>query len=142
MKHLLLLLAVITLIETAYAQHLPQTEQPTKEYYLKKAKRQRTASIVMVAGGGAIALGSSIAFMALDLGDAFTTNKGDAYLVTGIVGIASMFGSIPVFISAKKNRKKAEAISASFIIKPERSSMGNYIGTAKSYPAIGLQIKF
>lgn len=158
MKNFLLLLASIVFIETAYAQQPPQAEQPTKEYYLKKWRRQRTAGIIMVSGGGVLTAFSVVGFIGHSfntgtklageiLGGGKTTDKAEKpnvsiYLAGCAVGIAAMAGSVLLFISSKKNRKKAETISASFIIKPEYNSLGRVVNQSPLYSAVGLQIKF
>lgn len=136
MKPFLLLLITMLFIATTHAQQLPQAEQPTREYYLKKAKRQKITGIVMLAGGGAL-----FAICASQSVNHLMENT-PVYDAGAAIGLASALGSIPVFIAAGRNKKKARAIETSIIIKPELNNLSRYTGRTNAYPALGLQMIF
>ncbi len=85
----------------------------TKQEYLKKSKSQRTAGGIIL-GGGAILIGAGLA-TSLGNGlanlfeqEAKKNNSGDVLTVLGVISIA---GSIPLLISAGKNKRKALSFS-------------------------------
>ena len=82
-------------------------DQPySKEYYLHKSKNQRTIAWVMFIGGTAFFLAGT--YIAVDNLYGEPTTAGPVLFWTGT---ASMLGSIPFFISAGKNKRKAASIT-------------------------------
>ena len=82
-------------------------DQPySKEYYLHKSKNQRTIAWVMFIGGTAFFLAGT--YIALDNLYGEPTTAAPVLFWTGT---ASMLGSIPFFISAGKNKRKAASIT-------------------------------
>ena len=89
---------------------------------LQKSKKQKTAAWLLMGGGAGIAIaGFSIISndASKDLSDAFTTIFSFGYItpaqhkhsaagpILAIAGTGAMLGSIPLFISASKNKRKA-----------------------------------
>lgn len=107
---LILLLTVFVLQSTS------QTTTPlTKEDYLRKSKKQKTAALVMLIGGAvATTIGVGVALGGgLDCawGD---PNCGKNQTLADILiysGSAAILGSIPLFIAAGRNKKKAMSLS-------------------------------
>lgn len=118
-----------------------QTTPVVNTDYLQKSKNQKTAAWVMLIGGTvattigfgvAVAGGPDCAFGVPDCGKDQTLSD-----VLAISGSAAMLGSIPLFIAAGRNKKKAMSVSlrgqpAPWIIKNNL--------TYKTVPSITLKI--
>jgi hypothetical protein len=140
MKKVLFSIVCIIMVTHSFCQ---VTATPlTKEDYLKKSKNQKTAAWVMLIGGTVlttigvgVALGSGLD-CAYGVPDCDNNQTLPAILT--ITGGAAMLGSIPLFIVADKNKKKA--MSAVLII--EKMPAIRFSGSVKyqSYPAISLRL--
>lgn len=81
---------------------------------LQKAKNQKTAAWILLAGGAVV---SSVGFIVVtnevvqDLSNIFTPNYSSSNSTGGEImvyaGTGAMLGSIPLFIGASKNKRKA-----------------------------------
>ncbi len=92
----------------------------TKAYYLQKSRNQKTAAWVLLGGGTAlIGIGLLIGNR-----DNSSFDEAGIGLIVGSGGLAACIGSIPLFISARKYKAKA---NLSF-------------GTQKTSPLVGKQI--
>jgi hypothetical protein len=66
--------------------------------------------------------------------------KGRGIGVLFIAGTAAIITSIPLFISAGRNNKKAKALSVSF--KPEQTNqLRGYCMTTRFVPALALKVR-
>ena len=125
MKKTFLLFGLISIMQCSFGQD----SSLTKEEYLRKSKGQKTGAIVLLSAGGALAIvGLAIETNDLndDLGGLFDPNyDGDNTsndTVSGILffgGVAAMLGSIPLFISSHKNKKRAMSMSFENITAPQ-----------------------
>jgi hypothetical protein len=149
MKQAILLFVCMGTMLCSFAQETAsETPKPslTKEEYLKKSKRQRTGAIVMISAGGALVI-AGIAVAANDLGNdlynifddnASTNNHETLSTVLAVVGVAAMLGSIGLFVSAHKNKKKAMSIS----FKNETAPlMQNSMVFQQYVPSLSLRIR-
>lgn len=115
---LLLIVSVLS-----FSQQTTTASPPVKTDYLKKSKNQNTAAWILLGGGFAltstgIILGVNGA--AEEIAGIFTGEKSNKLEVGAIffyTGLASMLGSIPLFIASTRNKRKATAVSASFKIE-------------------------
>ena len=94
-----------------------QVEEPkmelTKQEYLKKSKSQKTAGRILLGGGGILIGAGLLTNLSNGLGNLFVeesqkNSSGDIFTVLGVISIA---GSIPLLISAGKNKRKALSFS-------------------------------
>ncbi len=94
-----------------------QVEEPkmelTKQEYLKKSKSQKTAGRILLGGGGILIGAGLLTNLSNGLGNLFVeesqkNSSGDIFTVLGVISIA---GSIPLLISAGKNKRKALSLS-------------------------------
>lgn len=128
MKTLILFLAFFSMLTKGFNQQIeaPKMEL-TKQEYLKKNKNQKVVGAIFL-GGGASLVTLGLAVNATDvLANLFVeessrkSSGGNALIVAGIISIA---GSIPLFISASANKRKAISLSVknqpSEIIKNNR----------------------
>jgi len=83
-----------------------QNQANSKEYYLHKSKNQSTTAWIMMGAGAGLFLGG----LALSFSEYYNTG-GNAGPVLFWTGTASMLGSIPFFISAHKNKRRAASVS-------------------------------
>ena len=132
MKTIRLLLALLLVSSVLVGQ----TKEFSKDYFLQKSKKQKTAAWILLGGGTAIAVGGFATFdSSWDSGSDSTT---DIAGVIGTVGFLTSLASIPHFISAGKNKKTAMSIT--FNYKPVYLSNDNLAET-QSYPTMSLKIK-
>ena len=116
MKTLLLIIFLVIIAITSYPQSPDKTMLVfNQEDYLQKSKNQKTAAWVMLIGGTvATTIGVGVA-VAGGLDCAFGNPRcgKDQTLadILTITGGAAMLGSIPLFIAAGRNKKKALSVS-------------------------------
>ena len=132
MKTIRLLLALLLVSSVLVGQ----TKEFSKDYFLQKSKKQKTAAWILLGGGTALAAGGFAIFdPSWDSGSDSTT---DIAGVIGTVGFLTGLASIPYFISAGKNKKTAMSIT--FDYKPIYLSGDNLVST-KAHPTLTLRIK-
>lgn len=87
------------------------SQQPllTEEEYLRKSKSQKTAAWVLFGGG----LGMVSGGIAINLSGGILNGNGSKGLWLSYVGGATVLSSIPLFITASKNKRKAASVSMS-----------------------------
>jgi len=119
-----------------------QTQTNSKEYYELKSKHQKTTAWIMLGGGAGLFIAGGVVgahgFFDLFSGDFNKANNNVGAAATlGIVGTASMLGSIPFFISSGKNARKAASISFidERILLPQQNTIA-----FKMQPTISLKI--
>lgn len=101
-----------------------------KDDYLKKNKTQKTVAWSLL-GGGILSVGLGFA----TLGGKATNNTDNGILLIG--GTAAMVTSIPFFISASKNKKKAATLGLKLEQSPvfQRQEIAN-----RFFPAASLSV--
>jgi hypothetical protein len=114
-----------------------QTTTPPKDkaYYLAKSKEQKIVAWVMLGGGTAMLVGGIIGFnknFTLDGG-------GEAEILVAVVGGACVIGSPFMFMSAAKNKNKAEAMTGVFLTPAPKIAVDQ---KEKSMPSVGIMIRF
>jgi hypothetical protein len=113
MKKIVFSILLLAIIQTVFSQETNTSAQITKQDYIKKGKTQKIAAWSFLGGGLAMTIGG-IAINASQPWYLFGTppsdynkNKG---LGLAVVGIVATLGSIPLFISSAKNKKRAKSI--------------------------------
>ena len=147
MKKLIVLLLVLGLATSSFCQQQSfQKIRLTQEDYRKKSKNQKKIGWILLGGGAVL---SATAFI-IPQGESegydaclyliCESHKNDGIIAAfGLSGTLSMLGSIPFFIASGKNKRRANAISASF--KTENTSIARgYNITSINYPALSLKI--
>jgi len=106
-----------------------------KAYYLQKSKTQKTIGWVALGAGTSLIAAGLITGSGKsdDLGDVFA---GGAYIVSGVVLDAV---SIPFFVSASKNKKRADAAVA-FRMQPMFQPKNNF--AISQQPTLSVKIGF
>ena len=106
----------------------------TSEYYMQKSiKQKQTGNMFLILGGVAVGVGGTMAL----LFDDFTT-LGVAVITIG-AGAALTIASIPFYVAAGNNKRKAKSMSASFKID-NNSSVITQRWTVQRTPALSLKI--
>ena len=106
MKKAILACAMFVTAITSFAQTTPDVK--TKEDYLRKSRHQKTTAWIML-GGGLVLVGVGFAATAGSVSDTDTDNTGAN--IIAYTGVASALGSIPLFIAAGRNKRKAASLS-------------------------------
>jgi hypothetical protein len=146
MKKILNLLLLLAFSASCVSQEQPKVRTKTKQDYLYKSHRQNNTGFIMLGVGVAAMLGGAvIAASSADYSDMWglpapaSSNDGaDAGAVLFIAGGASAVGSIFMFVAAGNNRRKANAMTASFKMEKGVPSMLRDMGPTY-YPAISLK---
>jgi len=134
MKKIIILTILLILASTTFGQQTKTSLALTKQDYLQKSKRQKTAAWILLGGGSALAITGL-----LINNQASLDNAGTTAIVAGI-GVLSMIGSIPLFIASGRNKRKAMAMSASLKLE-NTSAIQGYKMVHTSYPALSVKIK-
>lgn len=147
MKRMLFLMLFFASMISLQAQPTTTETPSLKTDYLTKSKKQKTAAIVLVAGGGiltSIAAVISTREVVEDFASIFTgeeTKKSAAVPILGIAGLAAMGGSIPLFIAASRNKRKAREVSAFFKMETQPFIHQQSIGRIP-FPALSVKLRF
>ncbi len=108
-----------------------------KEYYLKKSRNNRIASLCLVGGGLVIAGIGALTFPKnFDViweNDSDTESKADASTALIVVGIAAMLSSIPFTVMASVNKRKAN-----LMVTSQKTAFGVPANVSKSITGITL----
>ena len=132
MKRFILFFLMLCQLVTGIAQ---QSNTVTKSDLLTKSKKQKTTAYIML-GGGVAAMG-----LGLLIGNRKNSSFGEAGtgVVIGGLGFLSAVGSIPVFSSASRNKRKAMALAINIDLDKMNSP---YAGYAGSYPGVSIKFSF
>jgi len=122
-------------------------ERFTREYYLLKSKKQKSAGFAFVVIGGAVAgIGLIVAASesASFYDDWWNRIEEPDYTLSNIitcVGLTSIAASLPFFIASSNN--KARALKASASLKLEKFEMITVTTLRqKVYPALSVRVNF
>ena len=125
-----LLLLLVTYAFTCSAQKMDTTYRPalnSYDYYIKKSKTNKTIGFILLGSGVLISAISYGTYAGNDFNGPFSGN--DALVLGGVMAV----GSIPFFIFAGSNKRKAR-----LALKGETSGISHRHGN--SYTAISLQL--
>jgi len=143
-KHFIFILLLILSINV-FSQQTTPTDPTVKTDYLKKSKNQKTAAWILLGSGFALTTTGmiiGISSAAEEIFGAFTNEKSNSFEVGAVLfytGLASMLGSIPLFIASSKNKNKANT-TASFKFET-RTTIQQYSQVKAQYPAISIKIR-
>ena len=109
MKKVTICTMLLIFSATSFSQQTNPATTFSKQDYLKKSKRQKTAAWILL-GGGAV-----VGFVGLTQLNFAGSDNGEVNNTPGAVlfftGVASVITSIPIFSAAKRNRNKAMSMS-------------------------------
>ena len=148
MRKFFILSLLLAFATASFSQQVSSKNQLTREDYLKKSKNKKKVGWIMLGGGATLV---AIAFI-IPKGDyeglqacanilCETYKNDEIKAVFGLAGGLTMLGSIPFFLASGKNKRRANAVSASF--KTEKASIvrGNSL-IKMQYPALSIKIAF
>ena len=145
MKKIIILTLLLTFATASFCQEITSKKQlVTQEGYLKKSKNQKKLGCILLASGaGLIVISSVISRGEVDgwspiSWDKTYTNDG-VKAIFGLGGIVTMLSSVPFIIASGKNKRKANAMYASFKTENASSPRG-YKFSKINYPAISFKI--
>lgn len=126
-------ITTIIIVFALTLQSFSQTTNPEKEAYLQKSKEQRNTGWTFLAIGTTMA---TVGAIGLGSGD-FWSSDSDSYGFLFLMGLGVDLASIPFFISAGYNARKAASISINNqkILIPQQNTI-----SAKYQPALTLKI--
>lgn len=109
MKKIIVTLMLLAVVFSTLGQRLPAQQQP-KEFYLQKADKQMRAGWILL-GVGTVGVVTGIVLGSQDSGNDIYSDENVVGYVLLIGGLGLDLCSIPLFISASKNRKKAATLT-------------------------------
>jgi hypothetical protein len=129
---------MLALQATSFSQKMNDSIPSVQKDYLQKSKNQKTAAWILLGGGAALMTTSLIMAVpkvtSLDPESDYTAEN-----ILLVTGTAATLGSIPLFISSGKNKRKAVNLNTSIQMEKatilERQSF-----VQSSYPAFTLKI--
>lgn len=128
---------ILILISTSLFCQQSDIGQPvTQNSYLQKSKNQKTTAWILLGAGFVLSAGAAVA----DVGSDWTKSE-TPYLVAIVTGCASMLGSIPLFIAAGRNKRKAKNAAAYFKIQLNRVPTNTGLAL-HSTPTLSLKLGF
>ena len=146
MKNLAFLLVLFCLSKSTTAQELKSNSSNlvTKETLLLKSKKQKKAAkILLITGGSVILLSGAVAvaegLMFVATYGSNEDNIGAAFAAVFTVGLLSCAASIPFYIAAGHNKRKAASISFQ---QQKAPFLQNNSIAGKMVPAVSIKINF
>ena len=142
MKRILItLLFLLISFQMTLGQVVEQTtnnsQQELYDFYKLKQKKNNTTGWIMLGGGAALTLGTLISYNSNSGAGLFGNIPSESQIVMFSIGGALTLASIPFFISAGKNKRKAE-----IYFKGVQNKVGRINVDNSNYLAIGLTIPF
>ena len=131
MKKITFLIAFFAIALAAFSQQNNPSPTLTKQNYLLKSKNQNTAAWILLGSGLAMVGGG----LAINLSGGILNGNGSKGLWLSYLGGAVTITSIPFFIAASKNKKKAVSLSFKNVISPQ---IKNFV--YRTVPSLTLKI--
>ena len=142
MKKAIIFAMLLLFVVGSFSQQSTTTSVPKPNTdYLQKSKKQKTTAWILLAGGTvlttigagvALSGGLDCAFDDPDCGDDQTLAS-----ILAISGSAAILGSIPLFIAAGRNKRKAASLSFNNMMMPQ---IKNSSLVYQPIPAVSLKI--
>lgn len=145
MKKIIIYALIMVMPAITFSQQTINKAPVLKTDYLQKSKNQKTAAWVLLGGGtvlisiGSVVISNEIVNNIGGIFDPTIETNSNTGSILFIAGGVSMLGSIPLFISSAKNKRKSIAASAG--IKMEKLPVIRQTSFVQnSYPAVSLKI--
>jgi hypothetical protein len=144
MKKTIVFAVLLIVAFNSFSQQTQVTQPISRDEYMKKSKKQKTAGWVLLAGGTAIWITGLIILentIVYDLGGIFngnnqSFNSGSVVFASGLIIAA---GSIPFFIISAHNKHKA--MRATAFLRIENVPVIQHASfISHSYPAVSVKI--
>jgi hypothetical protein len=128
MKKITICLLLVILSATSFCQQTEPSQPMTRNEYLKKSKTQKVLGFVFL-GAGAITL------ISVSGGNTDFNTLGTLVVIGGVLTLTS----IPLFIAAGRNKRKAKNATAFFKFEQTKTIQQTQI-SFRSFPAISLKL--
>ncbi|MEP6700010.1 MAG: hypothetical protein ABJA85_01790 [Bacteroidota bacterium] len=144
MKKIIVFAMLLIVSATSFSQSTATSSTAIKTDYLKKSRTQNTAAWFLLSGGlvlVSVSAGISANEIGTDISNIFSgevRKSTNTVEILGYTGLASILGSIPLFIAAHKNKNKAMSLSFQNETIPQLQK-GSFVN--HSVPSLTLQIK-
>ena len=133
MISLVLVCAVALLSSTLMGQDYPKAAKEAKDYYLQKSARQKKKGWILLGSGSAFILTGVIIMTRTQA----TFEEGIGGFTIGALGAVTALGSIPFFLVAENNKRRAFKIVGTFQIEKMLTPLA-----AANAPTISLSFRF
>ena len=94
--------------ENVFSQRLPDQNQ-IKDFYFEKSKNQKTTGWILLAAGTVLVIAGGYVFDKTWDDESYTTTDIAGFVI--LTGVIADLVSIPYFISAGRNKRKAASLS-------------------------------
>jgi len=124
---------------TASSQYADTVATMQARDYLQKSNKQKTAGWILFSSGAVLASIGIIVTSTTALGDLIEGDEGSTGgPILMLTGLAGMVGSIPLFLAAGKNRRKA---MASISFKIEKTTLNSSWGSSVNrFPVVAIRV--
>ncbi len=142
-KNIIIFLSLLVVINVFGQYPTNKPEIKNYGYYYSKYKTQATTGKILFAGGTTLAVVGAVGVMRnFDLwgGNSVKNRRAEVYSYIFLVGAVADIVSIPFFISARANKRKASFtfnIQNDYLLKSRTSAF-----YAQSVPSLTLKVKF
>jgi len=128
MRKLLVFLSFLAIASSSFGQDSTSSKPSTREEYLQKSANQKTGAWILLGAGAAVLAITAVSDADFDILPVLVIGSG-----------AAVLGSIPLFIAARKNKKRGLAMTANLEI--QRSPVLTYLGASKPFsPGISIRL--
>lgn len=114
MKKIIPFFLLLVLSASSFSQQTNPAPALTKQDYLQKSKKQKTAAWIMLGGGASLMIIGIASVSAEDAGN-YIFGGDQSGFNTGMVifyaGVISAGGSIPLFLASGRNKRKGMSLS-------------------------------
>ena len=115
MKKIIVCALLLSIADASFSQQTNPAPALSRQDYLQKSKQQKTIAWIML-GSGICMVGGGLA---INLSGGILNGKGSKGLWLSYLGGVVTLTSIPLFIAASKNKKKAMSVSFKNEISPQ-----------------------
>lgn len=140
MKKIITFSMLVMIANSTFSQQTNPVPELSKQDYLQKSKKQKTAAWIMLGGGTSLMI-IGIASVSTEEAGSFIFGGDQSGFNTGLVlfstGIIAVGGSIPLFIASGKNKKRAMSLSFKMF---QSSPLQNINFVSRPTPALSLKM--
>lgn len=137
MKSMIVCIGFFLLALNAYSQESKPDLQLTSEQYLEKSKNQQSTAWLLLGVGTAAGIGGTV----ITFSEGILSDAASGGAALFMLGLTLDIISIPVFIAANKNKKRAMEAVTTIKFEDVPSWSGGAVRQS-SVPTLSLQVRF